>query len=191
MRSTTIRCRQPASAIAELDEGYANELQEIYSDIEQHIPNQIEEKKKGGYVFLKSIDEKKRDDFIQASLVELKNRIITLKKNYQIDDICILVRKNDELTAVSEYLINETNYEIISSGSLTLGSSKLLQIIITCLRYLSSPHDLYLKTIAYLIHKEQIKIGIKLRDAIIKYCKNNDTIFSKVDDRIKIIDNEK
>ncbi|MAR21769.1 MAG: hypothetical protein CMD25_07505 [Flavobacteriales bacterium] len=40
-------------------------------------------------------------------------------------------------------------------------------------------------------NKEQIKIGIKLRDAIIKYCKNNDTIFSKVDDRIKIIDNEK
>ena len=40
-------------------------------------------------------------------------------------------------------------------------------------------------------NKEQIKIGIKLRDAIIKYCKNNDTIFSVVDDRIKIIDNEK
>ena len=40
-------------------------------------------------------------------------------------------------------------------------------------------------------NKEQIKIGIKLRDAIIKYCKNNDTIFSKIDDRIKIIDNEK
>jgi len=40
-------------------------------------------------------------------------------------------------------------------------------------------------------NKEQIKIGIKLRDAIIKYCKNNDTIFSIVDDRIKIIDNEK
>ena len=39
--------------------------------------------------------------------------------------------------------------------------------------------------------KEQIKIGIKLRDAIINYCKNNDTIFSKVDDRIKIIDNAK
>ena len=39
--------------------------------------------------------------------------------------------------------------------------------------------------------KEQIKIGIKLRDAIINYCKNNDTIYSKVDDRIKIIDNEK
>ena len=40
-------------------------------------------------------------------------------------------------------------------------------------------------------NKKQIKVGIKLRDAIINYCKNNDTIFSKVDDRIKIIDNEK
>ena len=40
-------------------------------------------------------------------------------------------------------------------------------------------------------NKEQIKIEIKLRDAIINYCKNNDTIFSKIDDRIKIIDNEK
>ena len=40
-------------------------------------------------------------------------------------------------------------------------------------------------------NKEQIKIGIKLRDAIINYCRNNDTIFTKVDDRIKIINDEK
>ena len=38
--------------------------------------------------------------------------------------------------------------------------------------------------------KKQIKVGIKLRDAIIDYCEKTDTIDIKIDDRIKIIDNE-
>ena len=40
-------------------------------------------------------------------------------------------------------------------------------------------------------NKKQIKVGIKLRDAIIQYCKKNDTIYAKQDERLKIIDNEK
>jgi len=38
--------------------------------------------------------------------------------------------------------------------------------------------------------KEQIKVGMKLRDAIIDYCTKTDTIDVKLDDRIKIISNE-
>ncbi len=38
--------------------------------------------------------------------------------------------------------------------------------------------------------KEQIKVGLKLRDAIIDYCTKTDTIDVKLDDRIKIISNE-
>ncbi len=40
-------------------------------------------------------------------------------------------------------------------------------------------------------NKKQIKVGIKLRDAIIQYCRKNDTIYAKLDERLKIIDNEK
>ena len=39
-------------------------------------------------------------------------------------------------------------------------------------------------------NKEQIKVGIKLRDAIINYCMKQDTIAVKIDNRIKIIENE-
>jgi 2',3'-cyclic-nucleotide 2'-phosphodiesterase (5'-nucleotidase family) len=38
--------------------------------------------------------------------------------------------------------------------------------------------------------KEQIKVGLKLRDAIIDYCSNTDTINAQLDGRIKIVDNE-
>ena len=40
-------------------------------------------------------------------------------------------------------------------------------------------------------NKEQKKVGIKLRDAIIKYCKESDTIHIKLDNRITIIENDK
>ena len=36
--------------------------------------------------------------------------------------------------------------------------------------------------------KEQKKVGIKLRDAIINYCISNDTISSKLDNRITIVE---
>lgn len=39
--------------------------------------------------------------------------------------------------------------------------------------------------------KKQIKVGIKLRDVIIDYCTKTDTINVKLDNRIKIITNEK
>jgi len=39
-------------------------------------------------------------------------------------------------------------------------------------------------------NKEQYKVGIRLRDAIIDYCTNTDTISATLDGRIKIIDNE-
>jgi len=39
-------------------------------------------------------------------------------------------------------------------------------------------------------NKEQYKVGLKLRDAIIDHCTKNDTINATLDGRIKIIDNE-
>ena len=39
-------------------------------------------------------------------------------------------------------------------------------------------------------NKEQKKVGIKLRDAIINHCKKTDTINVKLDNRIIIFENE-
>ena len=39
-------------------------------------------------------------------------------------------------------------------------------------------------------NKEQLKLGTKLRDAIINYCSNSDTISSKLDKRLTIIEDE-
>jgi 2',3'-cyclic-nucleotide 2'-phosphodiesterase (5'-nucleotidase family) len=39
-------------------------------------------------------------------------------------------------------------------------------------------------------NKEQLKLGTKLRDAIINYCSNSDTISSKLDNRLTITEDE-
>ena len=38
--------------------------------------------------------------------------------------------------------------------------------------------------------REQIKVGVKLRDAIIDHCSKSDTISSKLDNRLIITENE-
>ncbi|PLX19503.1 MAG: hypothetical protein C0599_10815, partial [Salinivirgaceae bacterium] len=117
----------------------------------------IQDKRRGGYVFIKGIDEQKKEEYIEGSLIELKKQIIKLKDTHSVEDICILVRTNKELNAVSEFLINETNYEVVSSGALTLASSDMLQIIMAVIRHLNTPSDLYIKTIAYLLFKSNNK----------------------------------
>ena len=39
--------------------------------------------------------------------------------------------------------------------------------------------------------KKQTKVGINLRDAIINYCKKNETISSEINGRLEIISDEK
>ena len=43
---------------------------------------------------------------------------------------------------------------------------------------------------SFLKDKKQIKVGIKLRDAIIDYCSNTDTIDVQLDNRIIVLDDE-
>ena len=93
----------------------------------------------------------------------------------------IVIEKGGE--PISGVKVIATNNEIIDYKP-KFNFEKKQKIKILTSDYLADKKEFF-KT------KEQIKIGIKLRDAIINYCKNNDTIYSKVDDRIKIIDNEK
>ncbi len=132
------------------EEHYTMELKAMYADVEQKIPEDIKTKRAGGYVHLEAIDGSNADEFREAALVKLKAQIEKLKTQYNQNDICVLVRRNRELKEVASYLINETKFNIISTGSLALGSSQLVQTIIAAFRYITDQQELYLKTLAYL-----------------------------------------
>ena len=129
---------------------YKELLKDMYADVEQIIPDKIIEQRKGGYVFLQSVVGDKVEDYKENALIKLHKQIDRLVKQNNQNGLCVLVRKNDEVQQVASYLINNTSYNIISSGSMTLSSSRMLQLIISVFRYLIDPQPLYLKTIAYL-----------------------------------------
>lgn len=132
------------------EEHYAHELKAMYADVEQTIPENVKENRKGGYIHIESVEGGTVNEFRQEALERVKMQIEKLKLEHNQDDICVLVRRNHELKEVASFLINETNFNIISSGSLSMGSSQLAQTIITAFRFITDPQDLYLKTIAYL-----------------------------------------
>ena len=70
------------------------------------------------------------------------------QKNYQAGDIAILVRKNDEGKAVANLLLdyqentpNALKYQIISSDSLLLSNSPVIQILINAMHYIHDVND--------------------------------------------------
>lgn len=59
-----------------------------------------------------------------------------LNRNYNLSDIAILVRKNDDEVKVADYLLHETNIDFISGNSLKITANNKVRFIISCLRFL-------------------------------------------------------
>ena len=107
--------------------------------------------------------------------------IVELSKTDFFEMLLHIIEKGGE--PISGVKVVATNNEIIDYKP-KFNFEKKQKIKILTSDYLADKKEFFK-------NKEQIKIGIKLRDAIINYCRNNDTIFTKVDDRIKIINDEK
>lgn len=132
----------------ELDDLQKAELTQMYSDVEQTIPEQIKEKRHGGYVFAQAIDGDKVANFKTAALDAMTIQIRRLQEEFHQTDICVLVRKNDEVSLVASHLI-KNNFSIISSGSLALQNSNLIRLIINTFRYIVMQDAFYLAAIKH------------------------------------------
>jgi ATP-dependent helicase/nuclease subunit A len=140
--------------IADLvEEEYAPEILEMYKDVVQELPDHKKDIN-DGYVYVEGVDGSNADTFTENALDAMVKQVDRLQKEHGQQDVCVLVRKNDEVSLVGTRLIEE-GYAIVSSGSLSLGGSKMLQLIITVFRYLYDPAPIYLKTIAYLNNKTE------------------------------------
>ena len=95
---------------------------------------------KGGYVgvnILKPLEtitkEKSYNERIKQIIEE------SLNNNYQLKDICVLVRTNNQGIEISDYL-NSENIEIISSETLLMSKSEEVKFIVEVLKFCTNPN---------------------------------------------------
>lgn len=138
----------------ELTEPQKLELVKMYEDVIQSIPKSLENKRQGGYVHIQSIEGKVVDKFKSAALDAMTEQIKRLRHEHNQTDICVLVRKNNEVSLVASHLI-QNNFKIVSSGSLALQNSDLVLLIINTFRYLALHDNIYLTAVKYAYQKKQ------------------------------------
>ena len=119
-------------------------------------------------------------------LMPFENELVVLELN-KSDYLGLLnyitKRGGEPFSGVTITMDNKGNI-INNSLPVDFDSGEKLKVITS--DYLANGGD----KMSFFKDKEQIKVGLKLRDAIIDYCTKTDTIDVKLDDRIKIISNE-
>ena len=120
---------------------------------------------------------------------------ITLEQIYQLmpfeNELVILKLNNNEYREMLEYIINRGGEPFSGINIITNKNGDLLDfdnklkdsIIVLTTDYLANGGD----RMSFFNNKKSDQVGIKLRDAIIDYCRRNDTLNVSIDNRIKLI----
>ncbi len=113
-----------------------NNHKEIYKNAYQETT-----KTHDGYVSLEFLDISSEDDknFMYAEKT-LKTITFCLQNGFAFNDICILVRKNNEGVVIADYL-NEHDIPLISSETLLLNNSPEVLFVINFLKLLQQPKN--------------------------------------------------
>ncbi|WP_250433498.1 UvrD-helicase domain-containing protein [Hanstruepera flava] len=116
--------------------------QKLYSSIDQNI-----EKKQAGYVNLNFLEIDSNTEFDKDELYSkavYKTILNCLNNGFELNDICVLVRKKKEGIAVSEYL-NDNGIPIMSSETLLINNSPNVRFIIHVLQLIAQPENTEIK----------------------------------------------
>ena len=139
---------------------------------------QLENIKKGGFVSLSFLEkeEEKEDEVIKYPKKVLE-KINELKKDFSLNEICVLVRKKKNGVAVANYL-SENGIDIVSSETLLLQNSTKVNFIIDLLQILQHPNDKEtLLEVVYFLH-EHLLLKIDKHTFISELINlNNEAIF--------------
>jgi ATP-dependent exoDNAse (exonuclease V) beta subunit len=120
-----------------------------YKDLYKNHTYQEENNKKGGYVNISFLPKSEKADYgeeenpakVEMYLLATLDRIQKVKANgFSYKDIVILTRKKDNGIAIANYL-TQHGIPILSSESLLIGSSSVVQCIINVLYYLKNNND--------------------------------------------------
>ena len=119
-------------------------------------------------------------------LMHFENELVVLELNKEdylglLDYIC---KRGGEPFSGINITMNKQGNVINNTWPVNFENNEKVKVLTS--DYLANGGD----KMSFFQNKEQYKLGLKLRDAIIDHCEKNDTIISRLDGRIKVIDNE-
>ena len=119
-------------------------------------------------------------------LMPFENELVVLRLNK--DEYIALLNyigiRGGEPFSGTTIIINKEGQVLSNAWPVNFEDGELVRVLTS--DYLANGGD----KMWFFKDKEQIKVGIKLRDAIIDYCRKRDTIISQIDSRITIIEDE-
>ena len=130
-----------------------------YAELYQNS-HQDEFKDNQGYVNISFLELNKDDDRDTEYPKEVLKTIHNcLENDFELKDICVLVRKKKEGVAIANYL-SDLGVDIISSETLLVGNSPDVKFIVNLLKFILEPNNLQVKidVVSYIAsHKLQIE----------------------------------
>jgi ATP-dependent exoDNAse (exonuclease V) beta subunit len=121
---------------------------------------------KQGYVNITFLDLDKDDDRNKAYPQKVLETIDNcLKNGFQLNDICVLVRKKKEGVAIADFLSNK-GVDIISSETLLLSRSPKVEFINNILKFILEPSN---KEVKILVLNYLVEYKLKIEDKHLFY----------------------
>lgn len=157
---------------------------ELYKEMYIQGNKQLSTSKKGGYVsitFLENEKEKEQEELKFPKKV--LEKILFLREEFSLDEICVIVRKKKEGVAVANYL-SENGINILSSEILLLKNSTKVVFIINLLQVINDPNNEEARfEVLYFLHQH---LGINLcKDVFFKKFAKQD--FSSIREYLKTL----
>jgi ATP-dependent exoDNAse (exonuclease V) beta subunit len=122
-------------------------IEKVYGQIEQDVGH---ESKSGGYVEVAFLEPEENQVYKNSVFDKVISQICSLQdKGYQLKDIAILTRKNQEAKDMADYLIqfarsnsdSPYRFDVISDEALQLGQSILVAFLTAILQEHANPGD--------------------------------------------------
>ncbi len=160
----------------------APNLCEKYSGIYEDAAQENDDKKKGGYVHLHFIERNKQEILEKDNhlkILGIINELITEKK-FKLSDIAILCRYNNNADSIARFLI-ENNIDVVSSESLLLCKSPLINFIISLLQFINKKENTIAAiNIATYMHLKNEMNGIELTDLYLQITHDNNFLINEL-----------
>jgi ATP-dependent exoDNAse (exonuclease V) beta subunit len=146
----------------------APSLGKVYDEyFAQELPSNIQQIKTGGHVQIDFVVGKEQDRIMLESIYKTLEEVLSI--GYRLSDIAILCRRNKDSRTVANEL-KEQNYNVISSDSLSLGSSDAINLVMAFMKVVQNPDNalakyegiyLYYRVVLNKIPNTQENKGIK------------------------------
>lgn len=126
---------QLADGIENLDSDYCSEIKGVFSDSEQQYKKEVKGKGEVRCRFVEGANISDYDPKIKEVIIE--EILYFLDKGYKNNDIAILTRNNKNIGEIANHL-TENGFNVVSDYAFSFASSRSLNLIIDCLRYISN-----------------------------------------------------